>query len=413
MADSPKLEPPARGDRRLRPVPALGQAGLGLRQVEIREGLHRLGQRLPVGPHQLRQLSQQAIDLRVGLPLHPADEVVHLHHRQGLQKEGLPAARLILDHPWQQVLVAGQDRDDVSVVAQGDDRLRDDPRQPRRPEESLQYLPRLLAMLPRPGAQAGQRRAGGIRHRAVRSQALPETGRHLRRRPEVMRDLAQDGQGVRRLPEQAADLHAGLHRIGNGQEVPRFQPRPRDGGPGQGRSDIPAPLQAGERPSAKQRPALPGLGESAEHLRRLAGRPEGSRPLSTQLRGGLAGQHVEDGGKLQHPKRLRVHTRPRAAAPRRKKQGTRVRVPCRDYLHRARGMVYPAGGSFCPSVMPHVPASISRTSSLTALPSARPATRGLRTAITLPISLGDTACASPIAAPTSLRSSSPVSGVGR
>jgi hypothetical protein len=147
-ADVDRHDPPgeprvARGQQDdLWPFGGLGADGahlarelrLGRPQVEPGERGEGLAQRPGIGADERRQLVEDALDLLPFGELRLAPRVAELDDDEGLDEQGLPAARRVMDDALHPALRIGPHRHDVAAVPEGDDRFLEGARELRRHE---------------------------------------------------------------------------------------------------------------------------------------------------------------------------------------------------------------------------------------------------------------------------------------
>ena len=288
-------------------VPAIGQAGLGQHEVDVRQRLHGRADLLRGRAHPGGELAQDPIHLRLRLALQSADGVVLLHDRQRFEKESVTAPRLVLDDAGEMRAVAGEDGDHVAIVPEGDHRLRDDRQDLPIRQERLQSLPRRLARLSRLGAQPREVGARLVRHTPVRQDRAPDLSIERRRRAQTIRQGGQSAEVRAGLPQMAADLLRGLERVGDGEQVQGPQAGPGDPGARQGFSDVPRLREPRHRSLGEERAPLPCLGKPLHDQERIGRRRERPGPLDAEDGGRLGRQALQNGRKFQDAHRVGIH----------------------------------------------------------------------------------------------------------
>ena len=118
----PRLRLAVVGDARWRPWPRR-QAGLGEGEVELGERVDRRRDGVGGASDAGAEAAQDALDLALLFDLELAPGVAQLDDRQGLEEDGGAAGRHVVDDAGDLAAHVGLDRDDVTAVAQGDDRL--------------------------------------------------------------------------------------------------------------------------------------------------------------------------------------------------------------------------------------------------------------------------------------------------
>ncbi len=268
-------------------------------------------ERLRGGAHVCRELVEDALLLGLGRQLGLAPGIGHLDRDQGLDEDGLAAARLVVHDALDATTCLRSHRHHVAPVAQGDDGLLQGARD-LRVHQRLQAVAQALVGHPHGPPQPTEGRRSAVEHLAARVHARLQASPQGRQRVDGAIEGVQQGPvKVTQAIDQSSGRDDGLD---HGPQLARVQ-APAARGPGDDRADVMRPADAhvgllGQQPARFLGLVLSAVDDDGVvRWGQLPGQPAGG------LEGGVLGQPRGDERILEQLRRTGVHQRPDREGP--------------------------------------------------------------------------------------------------